>query len=269
MRALAYPMIARPRSVLPNAGLVAAVVALAACQVLGLDSSPTEPVADATLPEPARSVFLEDANRLALRVIREEGGASSREIELPADQVNELFAVLARIHNATLLPARDSVIELYRIHTRPPPELRRFGLLVDSLSPRFQAWREGHRFTGDARIDSLLVAYDIELLKYYDLTYFQDEVMLRSGRALNLQALAPRFLVIEGVLEWEPIPTMGGDGNDITARRDRDRWTVEYSVGFGDCFAGCIDRHFWTFRVYADGRVEFAGSRGPPPPAPR
>lgn len=247
----------------------AAVVALAACQVLGLDSSPVQYVEDVALSEPARSAYLEDANRLALRIILDEDGAASREVELPSDKVNELLTVLARVYHATELPARDSVVGRYQIHTRPPPELRRFGLLVDSLHPRFQPWRQGHRFTGDAHIDSLLLAYDLDVLKYSDLTYFQDEVMLQSGRALNLWALAPRFLEIEGVLEWEPIPTMGGDGNDITARRDGDRWTLEYSLGFGDCYAGCINRHYWTFRVYPNGRVEFAGSRGPPPPAPR
>ena len=32
-------------------------------------------------------------------------------------------------------------------------------------------------------------------------------------------------------------------------------WTVVYEMGWGDCPAGCIDRHTWTYRVAEDGSV--------------
>jgi hypothetical protein len=39
-------------------------------------------------------------------------------------------------------------------------------------------------------------------------------------------------------------------------------WTVVYEVGWGDCQAGCIDRHTWTYRVGADGSVTFQSEDG-------
>lgn len=34
-------------------------------------------------------------------------------------------------------------------------------------------------------------------------------------------------------------------------------WTVRFTAGWGDCQAGCIDRHSWTWNVTADGTVTF------------
>ena len=44
-------------------------------------------------------------------------------------------------------------------------------------------------------------------------------------------------------------------------------WRVVFRVGWGDCPAGCIDEHTWTYEVGVDGSVTFvteAGSAVPP-----
>jgi hypothetical protein len=43
-------------------------------------------------------------------------------------------------------------------------------------------------------------------------------------------------------------------------------WTVVFEVGSGDCQAGCIDRHTWTYLVEQDGTVTFQGETGGPLP---
>jgi hypothetical protein len=43
-------------------------------------------------------------------------------------------------------------------------------------------------------------------------------------------------------------------------------WTVTVDVGWGDCQAGCIDHHVWTFTVGADGTVSLASASGPTVP---
>jgi hypothetical protein len=42
---------------------------------------------------------------------------------------------------------------------------------------------------------------------------------------------------------------------------------VVYRVGWGDCPAGCIDQHTWTFRVSTDGAVELLAEGGSPLPS--
>jgi hypothetical protein len=44
-------------------------------------------------------------------------------------------------------------------------------------------------------------------------------------------------------------------------------YQVELTIGWGDCPAGCIERHTWTFEVSQDGQVEKIAEQGPEPPA--
>lgn len=43
-------------------------------------------------------------------------------------------------------------------------------------------------------------------------------------------------------------------------------YTIEVTVGWGDCPAGCINRHVWTFEVGADGAVKLLTETGDPVP---
>ena len=44
-------------------------------------------------------------------------------------------------------------------------------------------------------------------------------------------------------------------------------WTVMIEVGWGDCPAGCIDKHRWAFAVTPAGEVSLLGEGGPAVPA--
>jgi len=39
-------------------------------------------------------------------------------------------------------------------------------------------------------------------------------------------------------------------------------YTIELTVGWGDCPAGCINRHVWTFTVAADGTATLVKESG-------
>ena len=45
-----------------------------------------------------------------------------------------------------------------------------------------------------------------------------------------------------------------------------DGWTVTIRIGWGDCPAGCISQHLWTYAVTRGGRVTMTGERGDPVP---
>lgn len=42
---------------------------------------------------------------------------------------------------------------------------------------------------------------------------------------------------------------------------------IELTVGWGDCPAGCISRHVWTFEVSAAGQVSLVSETGDAVPA--
>ena len=53
---------------------------------------------------------------------------------------------------------------------------------------------------------------------------------------------------------WEALPL---DGSTPPSG-----WTVRFTAGWGDCPAGCIDQHSWTWTVTSDGAVTFVSERG-------
>lgn len=251
-----------------STSVLGALSLLAACDgVGGPGAPPFQDVEDTTLPRLVSVRYQEDAQRLALRWLQAEEAPGLHEIALPADLVESLFRALARVYNATDLPARDSVVALYDIHTFPRPDMVRLVLSVDSTAEWPRAWLAGHRLTGNSVVDALMTEWDLRLDRYDDLTYFDDAAQLSATVPLNTFALAARFEAIEGVISAGPAG-WGGDGDDIIAEGTPDVWLLDYSVGFGDCPSGCIARHYWTFRVHDDGVVEYLGSRGDPPPEP-
>ena len=44
-------------------------------------------------------------------------------------------------------------------------------------------------------------------------------------------------------------------------------YRIEITIGWGDCPAGCIERHVWTFDVDAGGAVKLVSETGDPVPS--
>lgn len=222
---------------------------------------------DSSVPEALRSAYREDAARLALRHLTASGDPARSDVELPATLVASLYNALVHVFNARDLSARDSVVDLYRVHTFPNPDVLSVTLGLDSTAAWVRSLREGGVPTGNAQFDELVDTYDLELERYHDLQIIYDLAALRAAAPLNTIALAPMFRDIEGVLTASP-QTWFGDGNDIRASAVSDGWRLDYSRGFGDCPAGCTGRYTWMFRVDADGNVTYEGTTGPRPPPP-
>ena len=51
---------------------------------------------------------------------------------------------------------------------------------------------------------------------------------------------------------WKATPLAGGG------------YSIEVTIGWGDCPAGCINRHVWTFEVTANGQVKLVTETGDP-----
>lgn len=44
-------------------------------------------------------------------------------------------------------------------------------------------------------------------------------------------------------------------------------YSIELTIGWGDCPAGCINKHVWTYDVTPDGQVKLVSETGEPVPA--
>lgn len=221
------------------------------------------PLQETRLPDETVAAYDEDAARLALRYLERRKELAEWPIDIPDDLRSSLRAALLRVASSAGAP-RDSVVELFGIHTFSRPALHELIVSAEAGAGWIEAWREGRTLTGKEGIDRLIERWGLELVDFSDLGTTPWGV-LRSERPLNLAALGREFERVSGVRFAEP-NGIAGDGNDITAEADAGAWRLSFSVGFGDCPAGCISRHFWHFRVGSDGSVAYEGSSGDPLP---
>lgn len=246
--------------------LVLAIGLLTGCTELlgpGSDGYPLLPeVADAQLSEPERLQYEEDAVRLAIRHLVETDSPARDDVRPPPALVASLYRALVHVHLSSH-PARDSVVDRYAIHTFPEPATREVMVRVDPQQTWTHAWKALNATTGNAAVDALVTEYALSVREYYRWE-IGEVAVLRAASPLNATALAARFEGIPGVI-WAERNGAGGDGHDIRATRHGDGWRLDYSIGFGDCPAGCIHRYTWSFSVSAAGEVSFLGTSGQAP----
>lgn len=188
------------------------------------------------------------------------------DVRIPDELHGSLLNALGHIYRTVGLPARDSVVEVYAIHTFPGPTLDEVTLIGLDTSCAWAARLAAEIVpTGHPVVDSLMQAYALSVRQVFGIGASR-YVLLRSSLPLQIAELARRFNGIECLTGAEP-NGVTGDGNDIRAEAEGEAWKITFSLGWGDCPAGCISRHVWTFRVRPDGQVEFLGSGGTPIPS--
>ena len=214
------------------------------------------------IPDSVATAYWFDARLLAVRELQRTGTPQQQSIEATEAVVASFYAALTAVYGAPNVAAVDTVVNRYRIHTRGADTQLLVG--VDPSASWVRSWQQGSRLTGNAAVDALMERYSLTLHRYYGFgtTPF---VALLSPLPLNMPALATRFNGIAGIRYAEPNVLIGGD-RDITASAANGGWSIEYSLGWGDCPAGCIWRHYWTFAVTGAGAVNVVGSRGNPAP---
>jgi hypothetical protein len=72
----------------------------------------------------------------------------------------------------------------------------------------------------------------------------------------RFENVQPRQLDLIGQSAWYEVRPASGVG----------AFVVAVTVGWGDCQAGCIDAHTWTYAVQPDGTVLLLSEDGPPVP---
>lgn len=61
-------------------------------------------------------------------------------------------------------------------------------------------------------------------------------------------------------------PNLIGQCCYYEAARGQDGYRVRITMGWGDCPAGCIDRHTWTYEVSTEGEIKLIDQSGSPVP---
>ena len=215
-----------------------------------------------TAPDSIIKKYKEDADRLAVRKFYRRNYLEKDTVLIPKAHSDTVLNALLAVYNATSIPARDTVTGIYKVHTSRNLTLNQIELGADSSQPWMHQLKLGIIPTGTAPIDSFLFHYHFDtVVHYYPNFINKDVVLLGTDSNYNIKPLIPIANTLQGVIQAYEAPLFG-DGNDITDSIFSDHIELVYSVGWGDCPAGCTFRRYWKFNVYYDCSVSFVGSWG-------
>lgn len=105
------------------------------------------------------------------------------------------------------------------------------------------AWDSGGVWTGDPFIDSLGLEFDL-----YDVEVYSWAYILKFNSAFQAWRLGDIYETHTEVIYAEPNGYIG-DGDDIVGFQKNDSTYFGFSIGWGDCLAGCIHRYYWMIRA--------------------
>jgi hypothetical protein len=257
-----------PKNTNPVTSLFVLATLLVSCNLFSPSGAGTDlfiaPADDTAVPEEARRYYRTDANVLTLREVRQSMPLTDAPVEIPDDKAESYYHALIHVYNS-ISAWSDTVTRVIPIHVFRDVELRQLIVSIEKDSTWTHAWRDGERLTGNPAIDELMNTWDLDLRSYHSWP-FGHAVVLKANRDLNMHALIKKFELIGGVRYAEP-NSWGGDGNNIHAEwSDPLTLKLTYSLGYGDCPAGCINRRFWEFEVSTTGEVQFSRAHGSPFP---
>lgn len=222
-----------------------------------------------TAPDSVVSFYEDDAYRLAVRKLFRNNLPDKDSIYIPTIHSDTVLKALLAVYNATTLPARDTVVSMFDIHSKPDYSVNSFSIRADSTLSWMQQLKVGNIPTGNPLIDSLMAKYHLSMTNY---THFQflnvpwDLVAFKSASNYNIRPLKALFDTISGVYATFQADVPNSWDNNINDSLYADHVELLYTYAFGDCPAGCTGYRFWKFNIYFDCSVEYMGSYGTPLP---
>ncbi len=107
---------------------------------------------------------------------------------------------------------------------------------------------KGNIPTGNVKLDNILTSYGFDSV---ETSYNYPKFPWLSVNTDNFYNLKPIIEAFEKLSCVTIAENNGGcfDGNNITLERDNNQATVSFSIGRGDCPAGCIYRRTWVFKT--------------------
>lgn len=209
--------------------------------------------------------YNEDAHRLALRHLKSTNSPYKDSIEIPQTTVDTFAKALTAFHNSPDLYAYDSIVYLYsgiKTFESDNDVLDNFEIHADSTLPWVINLKNGNLPCGQQTIDSLIDKYDLSMSNYD--TWSLSNIAyctLSSPTFLNMNALVS-LLEQKGIeaYTWGLI----GGGYDITASKTNDIIELNFITAWGDCPAGCMYNHIWSYEFLTDCNVSYKETSGTP-----
>lgn len=200
--------------------------------------------------------YYKDAQQLYFHeVIQNKSHPNYNESELNVDEIKNILKIIQAVYDSKS-PERDIVFDEHQIHGYYCYSFSSISLKVKTETPEIENLSNQITPTGNKILDSLLEHYSLDsvrtLYSYPDFPW----LTLYTKEEFNMIPVEKELSLLEPVLIAESNKICVGDGNNITLERNKSVATITFSIGSGDCPAGCIYHKYWEFKV-SNGKAKF------------
>jgi len=174
------------------------------------------------------------------------------------DEITSILKIIQAVYDLKI-PERDTVFQVYPIRARYCFSLSSVSLRVNPDLSEIQNLSDEIFPTGKSELDELLNFYGFDSVR---LSYSYPRfpwMTIYTDKEFNMIPVENELEELSSIEIAEFSKGCIGDGNNITLERFEDYAIISFSIGSGDCPAGCIKRRYWEFRV-ANGRARLMRS---------
>jgi hypothetical protein len=168
---------------------------------------------------------------------------------IDTSEITKVLKILQLIYDLNS-PETNTIFNTYKIHARLCIGFNYIYLKVKTDQPEIINLAKGTIPTGNTHLDALLTNYGFDSVRtFYSYPGFP-WLTIYSANDYNLIPIADKFSKISSIILTD-IESGGciGDGNTIKLIRSGTSAKVTFSIGDGDCPAGCIYHKYWEFLV--------------------
>jgi hypothetical protein len=213
------------------------------------------------IPTALQNAYKTDVASLTLSRIFNLNKPSKDSIEIDLAEMDTIWHGLAAIYNAFTIPERDSIFDIYCMHIEGYNNVlyNHISVFVDTTHPWTHNWMTLQNTTGYPEIDTMMAIYGFTIDQY---NYQWNYANFHTQQIINARAFVNRLESLDGVTHAE-VKIHYGDGHDITYEKFGNFQYYNFSLGWGDCPAGCTGGNCWHFWVnYSNCTVQHSGTDG-------
>lgn len=212
-------------------------------------------------PDSVLQMYRRDAQGLALQRIIRFNSPYADSVLIPDQWTDSILRAMVAVYNATTLPARDSVVTYYKVHSYFYSQaLTTHTMLISSAVPWIADIISKTFPTRNDSVNKLMLKYGIHETSYYGPFPGYYRIYFTNDSNCNVRGLDSAWNHIQPM---EVDNEIYGTGPEIFLDTMMDSVVqLRYRYACGDCPSGCTVWRDWVFRVYNDCSVEYLGSKG-------
>ncbi|MDB5013132.1 MAG: hypothetical protein JWQ25_1334 [Daejeonella sp.] len=201
--------------------------------------------------------YLDGAQELYIREIKNNPlHPNYNEANLDTAEINRTLRKLQLVYELKT-PQSDSVFKILRNKPLKCHSLNSIVLQVNTTQPHIQKLAASIIPTGNATLDNLLLTYKFTgVQKSYNYPG-ANYLSINSTESYNLIPIISKLKTVPGVTSAENNGVCF-DGSNLEIKKTGSKTIIDFSVGSGDCPAGCIYRKHWLFSV-ENNKAKFEG----------